>query len=92
MKMILVACLLISMGAAHARSYDEDDYYESRGQISIGSDGLRLNIGPTYREREYRGNREPYQRCWRRNGQLICKEVDNRQRRYDEYRYDDGRW
>lgn len=91
MKSVLFACLVVCSVSADARHYDYDDdtYYRSGAGagLSIGTDGIQFNIGPTYQERTYR-------RCWRHHGQLVCKDYSenrrNRQRYYDDDYYD--RW
>lgn len=91
MKMLLLACALVCAASAQARSYDyDDDNYRQSGAgagLSIGTDGIQFNIGPTYQERTYR-------RCWRQHGQLVCKDYSenrrHRQRYYDDDDYD--RW
>lgn len=90
MRSLLLACLIVCATSAQARHYDDDDAYYRSGSgagLSIGTDGIQFNIGPTYRERTY-------QRCWRHHGQLVCKEYSENRHRRDRY-YDDDyydRW
>lgn len=92
MRSVLLVCLIVCATNVQARHYDSDydDHYNRSGAgagLSIGTDGIQFNIGPTYRERTYR-------RCWRHHGQIVCKDYSEnrhyRHRYYDDDYYD--RW